>query len=325
MNISVIPHESSKKETPLETISVIVPVTERYDDVGEMYREYKEALSQTGREFEFIYVVEGNFQKAYLELKALKEAGAKLTLIKHSRTFGEAIAIHSGFLHASGGIIMTLPAYHQVDAAELPKLVAGLNGYDMVIARRWPREDSGWNRLQTRAFHSMVRRMTGTPCHDLGCSVRIFRRKILEEINLYGDLHRFLPILSHKQGFRVKEIDLRQSAKENRVRTYAFGIYLRRMIDLLTVFFLIKFTKKPLRFFGLTGSAVLAAGMGISLYLVINRLAMGVALSDRPLFLVGILFVVLGLQIFAIGLIGEIIIFTHAKEIKEYNVDEIIN
>lgn len=309
----------------METISVIVPVTERYDDVGEMYREYKEALSQTGRTFEFIYVVEGNFQKAYLELKALKEKGEKLTLIKHSRTFGEAIAIHSGFQHASGEIIMTLPAYHQVDATELPKLVQSLGDNDMVIARRWPREDSGWNRLQTRAFHSIVRRMTGTICNDLGCSVRIFRRKILEEINLYGDLHRFLPILSHKQGFRIKEIDMRQSAKENRVRTYAFGIYLRRMIDLFTVFFLIKFTKKPLRFFGLTGSAVLAAGLGITLYLVINRLVFGVPLSDRPLFLVGILFVVLGLQIFAIGLIGEIIIFTHARELKEYNVDEIIN
>jgi len=220
---------------------------------------------------------------------------------------------------------MTLPAYHQVDPAELPKLVAALDGCDMVIARRWPREDSEWNQLQTRIFHGIVRRMAGDICNDLGCSVRIFRRKILEEINLYGDLHRFLPILSHKQGFRVKEIDLKQSAKEKRVRTYAFGIYLRRMIDLLTVFFLIKFTKKPLRFFGLTGSAVLATGVGITLYLVITRLIFGVPLSDRPLLLAGILLVVLGLQIFAIGLIGEIIIFTHAKELKEYNVDEIIN
>ncbi len=325
MDISVIPQEASKKETLLETISVIVPVTERYDDVGEMYREYKEALSQTGRSFEMIYVVEGNFQKAYLELKVLKEAGEKLTLIKHSRTFGEAIAIHSGFLHASGGIIMTLPAYHQVDAAELPKLVQSLGDNDMVIARRWPREDSGWNRLQTRVFHNIVRRMAGNICNDLGCSVRIFRRRILEEINLYGDLHRFLPILSQKQGFRIKEIDLRQSPKESRVRTYAFGIYLRRMIDLLTVFFLIKFTKKPLRFFGLTGTAVLFAGLALTCYLVFLRLFFEMSLSDRPLFLIGILFIVLGLQIFAIGLVGEIIIFTHARDLKEYNIEEIIN
>ena len=309
----------------METISVIVPVTERYDDIGEMYREYKEALSQTGRAFEFIYVVEGNFQKAYLELKALKETGEKLTLIKHSRTFGEAIAIHSGFLHASGEIIMTLPAYHQVDAAELPKLVQSLDDNDMVIVRRWPRGDSRWNQIQTLIIHGIVRRMAGNICNDIGCSVRIFRRKILEEINLYGDLHRFLPILSHKQGFRIKEIDLRQSAKEKRVRTYSFGIYIRRMIDLLTVFFLIRFTKKPLRFFGLTGSAVLFIGLAITAYLVVGRLVFDFGLSGRPLFLIGILLIVLGLQIFAIGLIGEIIIFTHANDLKDYSIEEIIN
>ncbi len=153
----------------------------------------------------------------------------------------------------------------------------------------------------------------------------MFRRKILEEINLYGDLHRFLPILSQKQGFKVKEIDMKQSSKEKRFRTYPFGVYIRRMIDLLTVFFLIKFTKKPLRFFGLTGTVVLLVGLLITSYLIVSRILFDVGLSDRPLFLMGILFIVLGLQIFAIGLIGEIIIFTHAREIKEYNVEEIIN
>jgi glycosyltransferase involved in cell wall biosynthesis len=310
---------------PTDRISVIVPVTERHDDIGEMHREYRDALSKTGRAYEMIYVVDGGFRKAYEELKALKETGELLTLIRHSRPFGEAIAIHSGFQHATGEIVMTLPAYHQVEASDLHKLVEGLDGHDMVTARRWPRRDSGWNQLQTRVYHGIVRKMTGNICNDIGCGVRIFRRKILDEISLYGDLHRFLPILSHKQGFRIREIDLAQSAKESRVRTYPFGVYVRRMIDLLTVFFLIKFTKKPLRFFGLTGSVVLVAGLLLTAYMVVNRLAFGVALSDRPLFLIGILLVVLGLQIFAIGLIGEIIIFTHAKEIKEYTVDEIIN
>jgi len=325
MSISLIPQDPVKEVMPVEMISVIVPITERHDDIGEMHREYKDALSGTGRVFETIYVVDGGFQKAYLELKSLKDRGEKLTLIRHSRPFGEAIAITSGFQQASGGIIMTLPAYHQVDAEELPKLIESLDNHDMVVVRRWPRRDSKWNQLQTRLFHNIVRRMTGDICNDIGCSVRLFRRKILEEINLYGDLHRFLPILSHKQGFKIKEIDMKQSSKESRVRTYSFGVYLRRMIDLLTVFFLVKFTKKPLRFFGLTGSAVLFVGLAITSYLVISRLFFGVGLSDRPLFLIGILFIVLGLQIFAIGLIGEIIIFTHAREIKEYTVDEIIN
>jgi glycosyltransferase involved in cell wall biosynthesis len=290
-----------------------------------MHREYKEALGGTGRSYEMIYVVDGGFRKAYLELKSMKERGEHLTLVRHSRPFGEAVAITSGFQQASGGIILTLPAYHQVEAAELPRLIESLDDNDMVVARRWPRTDSKWNQWQTRLFHAILRRMTGNICNDVGCGVRLFRRRILEEINLYGDMHRFLPILSHKQGFRIREIDLKQSSGESRIRTHPLGTYVRRMIDLLTVFFLIKFTKKPLRFFGLTGSVVLLGGLAITSYLVVNRIFFGVGLSDRPLFLIGILFVVLGLQIFAIGLIGEIIIFTHAKEIKEYNVDEIIN
>jgi len=325
MSIFVVPNESREKAIRPETISVIVPITERHDDIEEMHREYNDALAGTGRTFEMIYVVDGGFGKAYLDLRAMKDRGEKLTLIKHSRSFGEAVAITSGFQQSSGGIILTLPAYHQVDAAEMPKLIESLDGNDMVVARRWPRSDSKWNQWQTRLFHAIIRKMAGNICNDVGCGVRLFRRKILEEINLYGDLHRFLPVLSHQQGFRVREIDMKQSSRESRVRTYPFGIYVRRMIDLLTVFFLVKFTKKPLRFFGLTGSAVLLAGLAITAYLVVARLFFDVGLSDRPLFLIGILFVVLGLQIFAIGLIGEIIIFTHAKEIKEYNVDEIIN
>ncbi|MBE0568903.1 MAG: glycosyltransferase [Deltaproteobacteria bacterium] len=325
MSIFAVPNESREKAVRAETISVIVPITERHDDIEEMHREYNDALAGTGRTFEMIYVVDGGFRKAYLELKAMKDRGEKLTLIKHSRSFGEAVAITSGFQQSSGGIILTLPAYHQVDAAELPKLIESLEGNDMVVARRWPRSDSKWNQWQTRLFHAIIRKMAGNVCNDVGCGVRLFRRKILEEINLYGDLHRFLPVLSHKQGFRVREIDMKQSSRETRLRTYPFGVYVRRMIDLLTVFFLVKFTKKPLRFFGLTGSAVLLGGLAITAYLVVARLFFDVGLSDRPLFLIGILFVVLGLQIFAIGLIGEIIIFTHAKEIKEYNVDEIIN
>jgi glycosyltransferase involved in cell wall biosynthesis len=309
----------------METISVIVPVTERYDDVYEMFKEYKDALSRTGMDFEMIYVVDGDFPEAYQQLKSLRETGEKLILVKHSRSFGESIAITSGFRQAAGEWIMTLPAYHQVEISELPKLIESLDCNDMVVVRRWPRFDSKLNQYQTRIFHGIVKLMTGNVYNDIGCSVRFFRRKILDEINLYGDLHRFLPILANKQGFKVKEIDIRQSSRDKHTRTYAVGIYLRRMIDLFTVFFLVKFTKKPLRFFGLTGTTILLTGLSISLYLIISRIFFDVGLSDRPLFLIGILFVVLGLQIFAIGLIGEILIFTHAKEIKEYNIDEIIN
>jgi hypothetical protein len=142
---------------------------------------------------------------------------------------------------------------------------------------------------------------------------------------LYGDQHRFAPLLADRLGFRIKEVDVRQSSKEKSWRVYPFGVYPRRLLDLLTVFFLVKFTKKPLRFFGLIGAGTFVIGGLIMLYLVIERLFFGSALADRPALLLSSLLVVLGVQIFALGLIGELIIFTHAKHIKEYTIDEVIN
>jgi len=320
---NIFPQE--RENAVMDTVSVIIPISERHDDIEEIYQEYRHALAQTNIPVEMIFVVDGELDRVYQILKSLKSRGENLTIIKHSRRFGESAAIMNGFKVSTGKIIMTLPAYRQVEATELPKLIGELNHCDMVVVRRWPRYDSWLNQVQTKIFHRMVRSLAGEVSRDIGCSVRIFKREILQEIPLYGDLHRFLPVLSIRQGFRIKEIDLKQSSKERHVRTYPLGIYLRRVIDLLTVFFLIKFTRKPLRFFGLTGTSVLLMGMAITIYLIIARLFYGVGLSDRPLFLVGILFLVLGIQIFAIGLIGEIIIFTHVKEIKEYIVEETIN
>jgi len=161
--------------------------------------------------------------------------------------------------------------------------------------------------------------------HDIGCGVRVFKNLVAKEINIYGDQHRFLPILAHKYGFRVLEVDAAQSKMDIPSRIYSPGIYVRRILDIFSIFFLVKFTKKPLRFFGILGSSVFTAGFLILLYLLYTKLFQGVALGDRPILLLGTLLIVLGVQVFAIGLLGEIIIFTHAKDIKEYTIDQVIN
>jgi glycosyltransferase involved in cell wall biosynthesis len=316
---------ANDEERGVMQISLIIPITERHDDMFEIYQEYKSALRGLNIPFEMIAVVDGAFDRAYQQLKELKSRGEKITIIKHARTFGESTAIMAGFRISTGDVILLAPPYHQVEMSDLPKVMESFDGSDMVVVRRWPRTDSRWNQFQTNLFHYLVRSMAGSVASDIGCGVRMFRREVLDEIPLYGDLHRFLPVLAFRQGFKIREVDARQSPKEKRLRTYPLGTYLRRMIDLLTVFFLIKFTKKPLRFFGLTGTAVLVTGLAITGYLVVGRLFFRVGLSDRPLFLVGILLVVLGLQIFAIGLIGELIIFIHARDVKEYQIEQIIN
>jgi glycosyltransferase involved in cell wall biosynthesis len=307
-----------------KALSVIVPVSERFDDVKTLYHEYKDTVEQYSKDFEFIYVLDGEFPEVQAALEELHNANEPVRVYKLSKWFGEATALSVAFEKAGGEKLLTLPAYYQVEAPEILKLLNALDDTDMAIAWRWPRKDSAFNQFQAKIFNSIFDAVTDVDYHDLGCGVRAFKRDVAKEIPVYGDQHRFLPVLANRRGFKVKEVQLEQSEKDSRTRVYRPGVYLRRLLDILTVFFLAKFTKKPLRFFGLIGSGTFVLGGLMLLYLAFERIFLGASIADRPLLLLGSLLFVLGIQIFAIGLIGELIIFTHAKEIKEYTVEEIV-
>jgi len=314
----------SKQETSQVNVSVIIPVTDHYDDVAALYYEYKEAIVSLDTTYEIIYVLDGDYPDVLNELKRLQQTES-ITVITLAKYFGEATALNAAFSKSSGDILVTLPAYRQIESREIPRLVHATQDADMVLARRWPRKDPFFNRLQTRLFNALLRLSTDLRLHDAGCSVRAFRREVVDEVQIYADLHRFFPVMAHRQGFRVIEIDIEQSHEDTGVKVYAPGLYVRRLLDLLTIFFLIKFTKKPLRFFGLIGTGLFAAGAAGTIFVVIQRLFMDMALAQRPALILSSLLVVLGIQIIAIGLIGEIIIFTHAREMKEYRIEKIIS
>ena len=314
-------NHADKKKADL---SVIIPITERYDPITELFHEYKRGVEATGLDYEIFYVIDSGNPDALGELTHIQKT-EELTIITLAKWFGESIALNAAYGEATGDIFLTLPAYKQVEAGEIPKLIKAIDKCDMVIARRWPRRDSIFNKLQSGVFNFMLRSFSDLRIHDAGCSLRVFRRQVMEEVPLYGDLHRFFPIMAYRHGFKTVEVDVEQSKSEVFQRIYAPGIYLRRLLDLLTVFFLIKFTKKPLRFFGLVGSSIFGLGLLTTIWLVSERLFFHVALADRPALVLSSLLIVLGIQIIAIGLIGEIIIFTHAKDLKEYRIDRIIN
>jgi glycosyltransferase involved in cell wall biosynthesis len=305
-------------------LSVIIPVTERHDPVSELFHDYKQGIDATGLSHEIIYVLDGEHPDVLNILNQLRKT-EQITVITLAKWFGEATALNAGFSAASGQKILTLPAYKQVESDAIPAMVTALQDNDMVLARRWPRKDSFFNRLQSKLFNFFLRSFTDLEIHDAGCSVRIFVRKVLEDVHIYGDLFRFFPIMAHQQGFRIVEVEIPQSSSDAFQRVYAPGLYLRRLLDLLTIFFLVKFTKKPLRFFGLVGTSLFGLGLLATGYLVIDRFIFNVALADRPALFLSSLLIVLGIQVIAIGLIGEIIIFTHAKDIKDYKIDRIIN
>ena len=194
---------------------------------------------------------------------------------------------------------------------------------DRAVACRYPRGDGFFNRLQSQIFSSSVNSISGLRLEDAGCTVRVFPKHVLQEIDLYGDVHRFIPLLAYRQGFDVKEVKLAQATADKSARVYSPGIYLRRVLDLLNIYFLIRFTKKPFRFFGFIGAVSSIIGGVLAAWTVFDKLFMGVPLSDRPLFLIGTVLLIFGLQIILVGLIGEIIIFSSAKTKKEYVIDRI--
>ena len=315
------PHHEKKHPD----VSVVVPISERHDDIKELYKLYADELRKMDKDFEFIFVVDGYFPVAYDDLKLLKEKGNPIRIIKFPKRFGESNALMEGFRRAKGKRILTLASYLQIEPNNLPKVFSAYDdGNDLVITRRYPRKDPFVNRVQSAAYHYFVRKLTGTAFKDITSGMRLINKEILKEFVLYGDLHRFIPIFAIQRGLKVKEVNVTQREEDTRTRLVRPGVYLRRILDILTLFFLVKFTKKPLRFFGLVGSSLFLPGLAITIFLGILRLFGLIALSTRPLLLLGVLLMVFGIQTFSVGLVGELILFSHAKDIEDYKVEEII-
>jgi glycosyltransferase involved in cell wall biosynthesis len=304
-----------------ELISVVVPVVERADDLVALYRAFAGELERRGRDHEFVFVFDGGFTPPP-ELVALSRERESVRLLSFARTFGETAALRLGIERSRGELILTLPAYFQVTPEGMGPLLDGLDeGTDMVVANRSPRVDSWFNRLQSRAFHRMVGGVGGQRFHDMACGVRLIRRPVAEALPLYGDLHRFIPALALREGYRVREIAVPQHPNDARARVYGPGVYIRRLLDIAGFFFLAKFTEKPLRFFGLVGTVFFGLGAVVSLVLLAERLG-GQGIANRPLLLLGVLLVALGVQLMGLGLVGEIIVHLRSPHRRAYRVRE---
>jgi glycosyltransferase involved in cell wall biosynthesis len=307
-------------------VSVVVPVVERIGDLRQLYSEFSAELARLDRSAEFIFVVDERLRGVLPVLRELQEeAEREVAIVLLGGRFGESAALTVGFEKARGETIVTLASYFQVEPGGLSAAFAELErGADLVVGRRHPRIDSPFNRVQSQLFHWIVRRLTSTEFHDISCGFKMMRRRVARELNLYGGLHRFLPVLALNGGFTVREVPVPQRNEDRGTRYHGTGVYLGRLLDILTIFFLTKFTRMPLRFFGLLGSVLFASGFLIALIAAIEKIVFHIGLSDRAMLLLGVLLMVLGVQTLSLGLIGEIIIFTHARNIREYRVAEVI-
>jgi hypothetical protein len=317
------PSAARPAATALPDVSVVVPVVERHGDLRRLHAEFAAELARLGKRHEFLFVVSETQRGALPALEALQRESApgSVAIILVGGRFGEAAALSVGLARARGEVLMTLAAYLQVEPAGLAAAFAELDaGADVVAGWRWPRRDPAFNRLQSRLFHGFVNALNGTDFHDTSCGFKLLRRKVARALNVYGDQHRFIPVLAQHEGFKVREVRMAQRAEDTHARFFGPRVVLGRVLDILAVFFLTRFTRMPLRFFGLLGAGLFAAGFLLSAIVLAQRTFAATPMADRPLLLLGVLLMVLGVQTFSLGLVSEILIFTHARNLRVYRL-----
>jgi glycosyltransferase involved in cell wall biosynthesis len=309
-----------RSSTP--SLSMIVPVVRRANDLTAILDAFAGAVSPVTTHYEFVFVFDGGFGAPPKELVARSRRDRRVRILQFAHTFGETAALQAGIAASQGSVLLTVPPYFQVHPQGVRQLLEAVrDGADVAVARRSPRRDGWLNRLQARVFHALVHGVSAGRFHDLGCGVRAMRREVAESLRLYGDLHRFIPALALREGYTVTEIPLPQHPADARARVYGPGVYVRRLLDLMTFFFLAKFTEKPLRFFGLLGSTFFATGGVITLVLLAQRLG-GTPIANRPMLLLGVLLLALGVQFVGLGLVGEIIVYLRAPYRRSYRIRE---
>jgi hypothetical protein len=301
-------------------VSVIVPVDEEGESLVELFQEFSAPLAASGRSFEFVFAAYSWFRSVREEVAKLAASGARVRLLEVGQGVGETALVRLAAQACEGRVLVTLPTYRQVTASTLPALVELVEGdADVAVARRHPRVDSIVNRVQGRVLHWIIGSVAGDEIHDVGCGLRAIRPQLLRELALYGDFGRFLPLLALREGWRVREIPAAVHPRAMSGRVYGPGVYLRRLIDIVGLLFLLRFTEKPLRFFGLVGATLAVPGFVILAIVFVQRLE-GQALAERPLLLLGVLLATLGVQAIALGLIGEMIVHLHASRRRGYRL-----
>jgi len=332
-SITFSEHHRHNTLAPVATndiLSVIVPVLSDNNNPEALYRAYIQHLNNYAARVEFVFVLDRQARRTQAALMELKEAGEPITVVTLSRSEGEAAILRSGFQRTSGDMILTLPAYHQIAPSELTRVLDALGDCDLVLVRRTNLKHSWFGSILTTAFHNMTRTLFGRGFSDLSCRVRVYRRQVIEEVGGYHSHQHFLPMLAAKQGFHIREVDVGSERVQNdslRVTSPKIKplFYLRLLLDTLVLFIVLKFVRKPMRFFGSIGMPIFATGLFLTTWLAIERLFFGVALADRPALILSVLLIVLGIQVVALGLMGEIINFASSKKSKDYAVDRVIS
>jgi glycosyltransferase involved in cell wall biosynthesis len=295
------------------TVSIVVPVFNEAGSVEPLLAEIDAAMRELGRPYEVVFVDDGSDDGTFAVLEGLAEGRAGVRIVKLRRNFGKSAALTHGFAVARGEVVVTMDGDRQDDPAEALKLIARLDdGYDLVSGWKQSRQDPLSKTVPSRLFNWTVRRATGLTLHDFNCGLKVYRREVLDAITIYGELHRYIPVVAAQQGFRVTEERVAHRRRAAGRSKYGWQRYMRGYLDLLTVLFLGRYHSRPQHLFGGLGSLMILAGAAILVYMTVLKI-LGEGIGDRPLLLLGVLLVIVGIQLLSVGLLGELIVNSRAR------------
>ncbi len=316
------PQQPADQRTP--AVSVVIPLYNEEGSITELNNELRSVLGGMGVPYEIVFVDDGSTDKSFQILREIYRSNKRIKIVRFRRNFGKSAALAMGFKRAQGSIIITMDGDLQDDPTEIPHLVREIKkGFDVISGWKRKRKDPLAKIIPSKLFNTVVRVVTGIRIHDFNCGLKAYRAEAAKNLKVYGELHRFLPVLAHWQGFRVGEKTVNHRPRKFGRTKFGIGRFFKGFLDFLTVLFTTRYAARPLHLFGTIGLLSLLTGFVIDAYLTVRWFLGQITLSNRPLLLAGFLLIIVGVQFIAIGLLGEMITRSHNIE-DDYSVREIL-
>jgi glycosyltransferase involved in cell wall biosynthesis len=303
-------------------LSVVVPLYNEEGNVLELHRKIREALERIGRPFEIIFIDDGSKDKTLEEAKQCHP----LRLVSFRKNFGQTAAFDAGIKAATGEIVITLDGDLQNDPADIPLLLEKIDeGYDVVSGWRHKRQDPWSKKIPSRIANLLRKILIQDNIHDSGCSLKAYRRECFRDVDLFGEMHRFMPALLSLDGFRVAEVKVSHYPRVHGVTKYNWKRGIKGFVDMISIWFWRKYSHRPIHLFGGSGIVLSVAGSGILVWMLVEKLVFGASIAERMWPLVGIFFVLVGVQLFVFGLLADIVIrnYYHSRGRMNYSVREV--
>ena len=305
-------------------LSVVIPLLNEEESLKELYQQLRTVLSRMNLRYELLFIDDGSTDRSFQVLRDLRRSDRHIKVYRFRRNYGKSAALSVGFDKAQGGVVITMDADLQDDPAEIPALKRRLEeGLDLVSGWKKERHDPLSKTIPSRFFNFVTGRLTGIKIHDFNCGLKAYRREVVKTVRVYGELHRYVPVLAHWEGFRVGEMVVHHRPRRYGKTKFGLARFWKGFLDLLTVIFTTRYFRRPLHFFGMIGLLTMLAGAVIDLWLIVEKLLNMTALSNRPLFLIGTMLIIVGIQFFSTGLLGEMISKAQQQE-EQYAIRDIL-